>query len=83
MRTHHDQTLVAMNTIDTRNGGRMSIGEFVRQWGPCILTALIVPGGIVIALVLLWTRWSQRRQASNGRRAVLALALPVSRINDR
>jgi hypothetical protein len=34
-----------------------------------VLTALVVPGGIVIALLLLWSRWNQRRQAVQSVRA--------------
>ena len=65
MQAHTDPThpLGAMSGFEVRNGGRMSVAEFVRQWGPCILTALVVPGGIVIALLMLWNRWNQRRLA--------------------
>ena len=53
-----------MDSLQIGNGGgRTSIGGFVRQWGPYVLTALVVPGGIVIALLLLFRRWNQRRPA--------------------
>ena len=42
---------------------RISVGEFARRWGPYVLTALIVPGGIVITLLLLFRHWNQKRQA--------------------
>jgi hypothetical protein len=60
-RIHH---LSEMDSVEAGNGGgRQSVGEFVRQWGPYVLTALIVPGGIAIALLLLFRRWNQLRQA--------------------
>ena len=53
-----------MDSLNAGNGGgRTSVGEFVRHWGPYVLTALVVPGGIVIALLLLFRRWNQKRQA--------------------
>ena len=61
--TNHSNPLSAMNSLELRSGEPMTIGSFVRQWGPCILTALVVPGGIVIALLMLWSRWNQRRMA--------------------
>ena len=65
MQARNDQTqfLSPMNSFEFRSGERKSVGAFVRQWGPYVLTALVVPGGIVIALLLLWNRWNQRRQA--------------------
>ena len=65
MQAHTDHTHLPgpMDGFEIRNGGRMSVAEFVRQWGPCILTAVVVPGGIVIALLMLWNRWNQRRLA--------------------
>jgi len=48
--------------IDSRDGCK-SAGAFVRHWGPYILTALVVPGGIVVALLLLLRHWNQKRQA--------------------
>jgi hypothetical protein len=53
----------AMNIFEIPARDRTSIGGFVRQWGPYVLTALVVPGGIVIALLMLWSRWNQRRLA--------------------
>ena len=41
-----------------------ALRAFVRQWGPCILTAIVVPGGIVIALLMVWNRWNQGRLAA-------------------
>ena len=53
-----------MDSLQIGNGGgHKSVGGFVRQWGPYVLTALLVPGGIVIALLLLLRRWNERRQA--------------------
>ena len=65
MQTRTDQThsLSPVDSFEIRNGRRTSIGELVRQWGPYVLTVLVVPGGIAIALVLLWARWNQRRLA--------------------
>jgi hypothetical protein len=57
------QVLSPMESTEIRNAGRPSIRALVRHWGPYLLTALVVPGGIVIALVLLLNRWNQRRQA--------------------
>ena len=53
-----------MDSLQTGHAsGHKSIGGFVRQWGPYVLTALVVPGGIVIALLMLLRRWNQKRQA--------------------
>jgi len=46
--------------IDSRDGYK-SAGAFVRHWCPYILTALVVPGGIVVALLLLLRHWHQKR----------------------
>ena len=43
--------------------GYKSVGAFVRNWGPHFITALVVPGGFVIVLLLLLRYWNQRRQA--------------------
>ncbi|MEO8134943.1 MAG: hypothetical protein ABI831_13295 [Betaproteobacteria bacterium] len=52
------------DSLDIGNGGgRKSVAGFVRNWGPYVLTALLVPGGIVIALLLLLRRWKQTRPA--------------------
>jgi hypothetical protein len=58
-----------MDLIEIRNASRPSLGGLVRDWGPYVLTALIVPGGIVIVLLLLWNRWNQRRLAVSRARA--------------
>ena len=66
MQARFDQThrLSQMDSLQIGNGGwRKSVAEFVRQWGPYFLTALLVPGGIAIALLMLWRRWNQQRQA--------------------
>lgn len=56
--------LGAMDSLPAGNGGgHESTRGLVRHWGPYILTVLLVPGGIVIALLLLWRRWNQARQA--------------------
>lgn len=44
-------------------GSNTSVRAFVRQWGPYVLTALLVPGGIAVTLLLLLRRWNQRRAA--------------------
>ena len=62
-RTNQPYPLATMDSFESPTAGRKSIGALVREWGPYVLTAIVVPGGIVIALVLLWTRWNQRRQA--------------------
>jgi hypothetical protein len=63
-RTDSLHPISPMDLIEIRNGSRPSFGALMRDWGPYVLTALVVPGGIVIALLLLWTRWNQRRQAA-------------------
>ncbi len=60
----HAHPFSQMDGLNISNGGgRISVGEFVRHWGPYVLTALVVPGGIVIALLLLFRRWNLKRQA--------------------
>ena len=65
MQAHNEQAR-ALDHMETNlvehGGGRTSVMAFVRQWGPCVLTAIVVPGGIVIALLMLLRRWNQRRQ---------------------
>ncbi len=56
-RTDHAHPLSPMNSFEIRNRGRTSVFGVVRHWGPCVLTALVVPGGIAIVLLLLWRRW--------------------------
>ena len=58
------QPLISMDSLEIGNrGGCNSVGAFVRNWGPYILTAIVVPGGIVLAVLLLWRQWNQKRQA--------------------
>ena len=60
---HHNQPDATMNSIEISRARRVSLGELVRQWGPFVVTAVVVPGGILIALVMLWRHWNQRRLA--------------------
>lgn len=62
-RTAQTHSLSTMDSFEAPSVERKSIGALVREWGPYVLTAIVVPGGIVIALLLLWTRWNQKRQA--------------------
>lgn len=62
-RTEPAQLLSPLSDPGIRGSGRASVGAFVRHWGPYVLTALVVPGGIAIALLLLWRRWNQGRRA--------------------
>ena len=43
---------------------RKTLADFLREWGPYFLTALLVPGGIVITLAFLARRWKKRREAA-------------------
>ena len=40
---------------------RTPIGESLKVWGPMVVTAIVVPGGIVIALAMLVRRWYRGR----------------------
>ena len=40
---------------------RTPIGEALKTWAPLVFTAIVVPGGIVIALVMLVRRWYRNR----------------------
>ena len=40
---------------------RMPIGKTLKVWGPVVVTAIVVPGGIVIALAILIRRWYRNR----------------------
>ena len=65
MQAHNDQAqpLTHMNSTDIgTGGGRKSVVEFVRRWGPCVFTAIVLPGGIFIAMVMVFRHWKQRRQ---------------------
>ena len=62
-RTEPTHPPIPATRLEIRNGGRTSFGLFVRRWGPYVVTALVVPGGILIALLLLWRRWNQGRQS--------------------
>lgn len=53
---------------------RKTLVSFLREWGPYFLTALLVPGGIVITLAFLARRWKKRREAVGYR---VAAQLPV------
>lgn len=53
---------------------RKTLVGFLREWGPYFLTALLVPGGIVITLAFLARRWKQRREAVGFR---IAAQLPT------
>ena len=33
---------------------RAAVEAFVRRWWPYVLTAVVVPGGIAIVLLMLW-----------------------------
>lgn len=46
-------------------GRHESFAGLVKRWGPYVLTAIVVPGGIALALIMLWRRWSVARQAAN------------------
>ena len=53
-RTTQDLELEPPTADRPGNEGRASVKALVRQWGPYVLTALVVPGGIVIVLLMLW-----------------------------
>ena len=40
---------------------RMPIGKTLKVWGPVFVMAIVVPGGIVIALAILVRRWYRNR----------------------
>ena len=40
---------------------RTPIGEALKAWAPVVVTAIIVPGGIVIAVAILVRRWYRNR----------------------
>ena len=40
---------------------RTPIGETLKVWAPVIITAIVVPGGIIIALAILVRRWYRNR----------------------
>ena len=40
---------------------RTPIGETLKVWAPVVVTAILVPGGIVIALAILIRRWYRNR----------------------
>ena len=40
---------------------RKPFGETLKVWGPVVVTAIVVPGGIVIALAILARRWYRNR----------------------
>ena len=61
-RDDHNQ-LATMNPFERRIGNRASFREWVRVWVPYVLTVVVVPGGILIALVMLWHHWNKRRLA--------------------
>ncbi len=57
-------SLVPTDAVRVADAGRRkSVADVVRRWGPFILTALVVPGGIAIVMLLLFRRWNQARQA--------------------
>ena len=61
---NHAQSVKEPAHLRLVNGGSdSSVGAFIRQWGPYVLTALLVPGGIAVTLFLLLRRWNQRRAA--------------------
>ena len=43
---------------------RTPLGNAIRHWGPYVITAIVVPGGIVVALMLIARRWYRGRQAN-------------------
>ena len=49
--THLDQPNVTARLFGIR---RTSVEAFVRRWWPYVLTAVVVPGGIAIVLLMLW-----------------------------
>lgn len=59
-------------THDTSHAARLGgtyrtpIGGAFRYWAPVVLTAIVVPGGIVVALVMLARRWYRGRPAASG-----------------
>jgi hypothetical protein len=53
---------------DADAGSRSTMGAAVRHWGPVVLTAIVVPGGIVIALAMLARRWYRHREATSALR---------------
>ena len=59
-----DQTQQAINATmpSTNASGRLACRQMFRQWAPYVLTALIVPGGLIVAILLLVRRWQQNRQ---------------------
>jgi len=73
MRIHHTHPQSPMNISVIHHGGRRSVGEFMRRWGPYVLTALLVPGGIVIALLVWWSRGQFRRETVRARLQYLPL----------
>ena len=46
-------------------GRNESIVKHMKRWAPYVLTAIVVPGGIALALIMLWRRWSVARQVAN------------------
>ena len=47
--TGNSLSLVPVHARRVAQGGqRKSVADVVRQWGPYLLTALVVPGGIAI-----------------------------------
>ena len=43
------------------SSSRTPIGETLKVWAPVVVTAILVPGGIVIALAILIRRWYRNR----------------------
>ena len=62
-----DQSQQAINATmpGVKASGRLSCRQMFRQWAPYVLTALIVPGGLIVAILLLARRWQQHRQMTH------------------
>lgn len=54
--------LIPVESVRVEAVRRKSVGDLVRQWAPFLLTALVVPGGIAVVLVVLFRRWNQGRR---------------------
>ena len=62
VRIESEQETRGTYAIDSTRAERSSLVRHLRRWGPMVITALVVPGGIIIAVMLLIRRWNQRRE---------------------